>query len=79
MQSTCRVTPAANANDSKKCEIISVETGMSKVQAKRDRGHSHGGMANTIYSRSPIFSRVNGRSPQKYGRDEMSMTARERV
>jgi hypothetical protein len=26
-------------------------------------------------SRSPIFSRVNGRSETKYGREEMSMTA----
>lgn len=52
--STCRVTPAACANDWKTCGIISVE-------------------------RSPIFSRFSWRSPQKYGRDEMSRTARARA
>lgn len=29
IESTCSVTPEANANDSRKCEIISVETDVS--------------------------------------------------
>ena len=36
---------------------------------------SVGGKRRGLGSRSPIFSRVKGRSETKYGREEMSMTA----
>lgn len=41
------------------------------VSCRRVKGRKRRGLD----SRSPIFSRVNGRSETKYGREEMSMTA----
>jgi hypothetical protein len=72
------------AKDSKTWEIISVDTVHTHTSRKnrRTKPISSGcrrrrGKGSQIRGlRSPIFSRVKGRSPQKYGLLEMSRTAR---